>query len=164
MTTYFASCTNLNELKAEYRRLVMENHPDRGGDVRKMQEINAEHDRVFNILKDAQNRKAQDPSNNVQRTTETPEEFRNIVEALLNLDGVEVELCGSWLWIAGDTKQHKEELKKLGCRWSKTKVKWYWRHYEAGAHWSRGRATMDEIRTKYGSEFLKVSDRKMITA
>jgi hypothetical protein len=29
---------------------------------------------------------------------------------------------------------------------------WYWRHKEDGAHWSRGKKTMGEIRMKYGSQ------------
>ena len=28
---YFTNCKTLDELKAEYRRLAMANHPDRGG-------------------------------------------------------------------------------------------------------------------------------------
>ena len=41
---WFAACATLAEVQSLYRKLVMEHHPDRGGDVRKMQEINAEHD------------------------------------------------------------------------------------------------------------------------
>ena len=36
---YFESCKTLDELKAEYRRLAMANHPDRGGDVETMKQI-----------------------------------------------------------------------------------------------------------------------------
>ena len=41
---YFTNCKTLDELKAEYRRLAMANHPDRGGDVETMKQINADHD------------------------------------------------------------------------------------------------------------------------
>ena len=142
----------------------MENHPDRGGDVRVMQEINAEHDKLFNMLKNEQNAKAADPTSGVRETTEAPEEFRAVVEALLSLDGIEVELCGSWLWIAGDTRPHKDALKAAGCRWSASKKKWYWRHYEAGARWSRGRTTMGEIRAKYGSTLVTASKHEALPA
>ena len=47
---YFEKCQDLNELKSTYKKLAMENHPDMGGDVRAMQEINAEHDRMFLLL------------------------------------------------------------------------------------------------------------------
>ena len=48
---YFTKCTTLEELKAEYRRLAMLHHPDRGGDTEIMKEINREHDEIFEILK-----------------------------------------------------------------------------------------------------------------
>ena len=40
---YFTTCTTLDELKKEYRRLAMANHPDRGGDEATMKAINAEY-------------------------------------------------------------------------------------------------------------------------
>ena len=133
----------------------MKHHPDMGGDTRTMQEINAEHDRVFKIFKDRQNREAQDPTSETKPTTETPEEFRAIVEALLKIQGIEIELCGAWLWIGGDTYPVKDDLKAAGCLFSRSKKKWYWRHAEDGATWSRGKTSMAEIRSKYGSSWIK---------
>ena len=48
---YFAQCKNLEELKKEFRRLAMIHHPDRGGDVETMKEINNEYDMMFPVLK-----------------------------------------------------------------------------------------------------------------
>lgn len=146
--TYFQNCKTLDELKKQYRRLAMQYHPDRGGDTATMQRINAEHDALFEVLKKQHNASADE----YHQTTETAEEFRDIITALLNLDGLTVELCGSWLWIGGETKQHKEDLKKFGCRWSQNKQKWYWHHAEPGHKWHRGTASMGEIRRKYGSQ------------
>jgi curved DNA-binding protein CbpA len=42
---------SMEALKAEYRKLALENHPDKGGDVKIMQEINAEFETMFSILK-----------------------------------------------------------------------------------------------------------------
>lgn len=44
---YFENCHTLEDLKAEYRRLVKLHHPDCGGDTATMQAINDEHDRLF---------------------------------------------------------------------------------------------------------------------
>lgn len=145
---FFTDCKTLDELKKEYRRLAMLHHPDRGGDLETMKQINNEHDEMFELLKKKANANAQAG----KETTETPEEFRDIINTLLQMDGLNVELCGSWLWISGETKKHKEALKASGCRWSKSKVMWYWRHQEAGAKWHRGKCSIDEIRDKYGSE------------
>jgi hypothetical protein len=145
---YVANCHTLDELKKEYRRLTLLHHPDRGGDTATMQAINSEHDRIFEELKHRHNTQADEQ----HRTTETPEEFRAIIEALLKMDGLEVELCGSWLWIGGNTLAHKEALKAAGCRWSSNKKMWYWHHIEDGSHYRRGKHTMDQIRRKYGTQ------------
>lgn len=43
---YFANIKTLDELKAQYRRLAMQYHPDRGGSTEIMQQINAEYERL----------------------------------------------------------------------------------------------------------------------
>ena len=149
--TYFNNINNLDELKAAYRRLAMKNHPDHGGSVEIMQQINAEHDALFETLKKKHNASADE----YHQTTETPEEFREIIIKLIVIPGLDIELCGSWLWIGVNTREHKEELKAIGCRWSKNKKLWYWHHAEEGRKWRRGTYSMNEIRTKYGSQTFK---------
>ena len=84
---YFEKCNDLNELKAVYKKLALDNHPDMGGDVRVMQEINAEYDRMFLLLKAKQNTIANDDTTGkTRRTTEAPEEFRSVVSALLKIE------------------------------------------------------------------------------
>lgn len=155
---YFDGCKNLNDLKFAYKKLALLHHPDMGGDVRTMQAINGEYDRVFNVLKELQNTEAERPESRTKKTTEAPEEFRAVVAALLKLEGVEVELCGSWLWVSGNTFPHRAALKSAGCLFSGSKKRWYWRHAEDDCTWSRGTASMSQIRAKYGSEYLTASD------
>lgn len=155
MKKYFQNCRSLDELKKEYRRLTLINHPDRGGDVETMKQINIEYEQRHEELKNHWNATHDEE----HQTTETPEEFRDILEKLLKLDGLDIELCGSWLWIGGDTRRHKEELKAAGCRWSNNKKLWYWRHAEEGRRWHRGTCTIGEIRTKYGSQRFAAGER-----
>ena len=145
---YFANIKTLDELKAQYRRLAMQYHPDREGSTEIMQQINAEYERLHERLKAQHNAEADE----YHQTTETAAEFIEIISALIKLSGLVVELCGSWLWIGGETKAHKDELKAAGFRWSQNKSRWYWHHPEEGRKWRRGKATMDEIRRKYGSQ------------
>lgn len=49
--TYFNNCNKLDELKAEYRRLTLKYHPDVGGDVEIMKEINVEYEIRFEALR-----------------------------------------------------------------------------------------------------------------
>ncbi len=151
-TKYFGNVQNLDELKSAYRRAALANHPDRGGSEEAMKAINAEYTELFEVLKDAHNMRAENPDNHTRPTTEAPEEFIEIIEKLLHMGGLDVELCGSWLWIGGNTKANKDALKAAGCRWSNNKKLWYWHHAEEGSHWHRGNKTMGQIRSKYGSQ------------
>lgn len=148
---YFAACTTLDELKKEYRRLAMIHHPDHGGDTATMQAINGEYAEAFARLKNQHNAAADE----AHQTTETPEEFIAIISQLLRFPSLIVELCGSWLWITGETYAIKDQLKAAGCRWSSSKKAWYWHHPEEGHRWHKGTATMSDIRTKYGSQTYK---------
>lgn len=146
--TYFNNCSNLDELKKEYKRLAKLNHPDLGGSTETMQRINAEYEETFKILQ----KKHNETNDEHHQNTEAPDEFINIINELLKLDGLEIELCGRWLWISGNTREHKETLKALGCKWASKKLMWSWHHEEEGSIHYRGKRTIDEIREKYGSE------------
>ena len=67
-----------------------------------------------------------------------------------------VEICGSWVWIDGTSKddtEGRELLKSLKCTWSKDKQKWY----HKGADCVRGKAMpMDYIREKYGYQSVRM--------
>lgn len=52
MSKNFKNVISFENLKAQYRELLKANHPDNGGDVERMQEINVEYDALFKIWKD----------------------------------------------------------------------------------------------------------------
>ena len=143
----------LDDLKKAYRRLAMKHHPDVGGNTQDMQEINAEYDKLFAQLKTGYNAWAS--ANNRHTTEEQPDDFKRIIEILIKLDGLDIELCGSWLWIGGNTRKHKEALKAAGCQWCSKKKLWSWKPAGKRYHSYRGTKSMDQIRTKYGSQVIK---------
>lgn len=51
--------------------------------------------------------------------------FPEFVESVSNMSEVEFDIEGTWLWVSGDTKPHREELKRLGLRWAPKKKMWY---------------------------------------
>ena len=50
MNKYFENISTLEDLRIQYKELLKLHHPDNGGDLQIMQEINAEYDRMFKIL------------------------------------------------------------------------------------------------------------------
>ena len=65
---------------------------------------------------------------------------------------VEVELVGFWVWLSGDTKPYRAELKAAGYRWAPKKARWYFPTVPAR---SRGRMSMPEIRARHGSTWVR---------
>ncbi len=72
--------------------------------------------------------------------------------------GLTVELSGTWFWVSGDTKPHKETIKALQidgykCGFSKSKQLWY---FSPIGYRKRSRKTWskDEIDEKFDSKEL----------
>ena len=162
---WFHECDCIEELKAQFRKLAMAHHPDRGGRKEDMQEINGEYSRLFETLKDIHRSTREDGPRTytaTEKTTETPEEFIFIINELFKLDGLTVELTGRWIWIGGDTMKHKDRLKELGCKWSPKKKLWSFHHEDAAAMRYKGKKewSMDKIRTFWGSETIEKEEGK----
>lgn len=68
---WFNNPASLEELKAQYKRLALANHPDRGGRTEDMQEINAEFEMLFPVYRAKHNAESAQP------TTETAESSRD---------------------------------------------------------------------------------------
>ena len=49
MAKYFKNVKSFEDLKEQFKKLARENHPDAGGKVEVMQEINCEYDALFPI-------------------------------------------------------------------------------------------------------------------
>ena len=159
MTAYFNQCKTAESLKKAYRDIVKKLHPDKGGKKEDFQNMQAEYSAAWERLKDIHQDK--DGKEYTKATDETACEFMEIIEKLIKLDGVEIEICGSWIWCSGDTKPHKEIFKNLKFRWSVKKMAWYF-HREPYRKRSRRELSLDEIRNMYGSKkFEKKEDERL---
>lgn len=84
--------------------------------------------------------------------------LREKIEAALNM-GLTVELMGLWVWVTGDTKPHKEELKAAGFKWAPKKETQPW--YFAGVPtFNRKPQSLDAIRNAYGSMQFNKEEQK----
>lgn len=147
--TYFTNIQTLEELRKEYKRLVKENHPDNGGSEEAIKVINVEYEISFHILE-----KTDTASSNKFNIRED-EMLRAIINAIVNLN-IEIEICGSWIWVSGNTYSCKDELKSNGFHWASKKKMWYWHDPQEQTR-SNGKTSMNDIREKYGSQVVRTA-------
>ena len=145
------------ELKKEYRELAKKNHPDMGGNESDMMEINSQFDELVKILP---NVNAQGGEYHSQKQ-EIGKEFRDAIMTIIHCMGIEIEICGSWIWVTGNTIIHKEILKKAGYQFSSKKIAWYW-HNEGYRKTTNKSYTLNDIRTFWGSEKIETEKQPII--
>lgn len=158
---FFQGCSTLDEVKALYKKLALEHHPDRGGDTSIMQAINAEYAFASaRILKGA-NLSEEETEQQIRFS----EEYRRVIEQIAHLSGITIELVGLWIWVTGNTYPHRAEMKAAGLFFASKKQAWYYRSEDL-KELRGGKKSLDEIRSKYGSEVIssKSTAFKAITA
>lgn len=158
MKKFFAGINTLDSLKAEYKRLVKENHPDLGGDEATMKAINNQYAEAVEYIK-----LHGEQAEQAKASKEVPEEFVRVINAIITRAGLVVELVGSWIWVTGSTYENRDALKAAGYRFASKKRAWYWHNPEDG--FTRGgKKTLDEIKHKYGSTVITAANRQQAIA
>lgn len=69
MKKYFKNVKSYEDLKSQYKTLLKENHPDNGGDLEAMKEINVEYDALFQIWKNRKETETGAPVNETADST-----------------------------------------------------------------------------------------------
>ena len=149
---YFGGCKNIKELKKEYKRLAFENHPDRGGDTETMKSINAEYEKALEILKVA-------GCNEDKQNTEVAGDFIDIINKIINLEGITIDIMGDWIWVKGNTYPHRETLKANGFYFASKKKAWY---YKPVGYVKKGNReySYSEIESMFGKVEVKGAGKK----
>ena len=149
---YFNNVRTLEELRRQYKELLKKHHLDNPqGSTAATQEINAEYDRLFRLLKD----KHENNSDNITHKEseysknmydwENDRSLREILQKIINFDGIEIEIVGAWIWLSGNTYSYKKELKEIGFKWASAKKQWHF-HAEIFRKKSHKQLSMDEDR------------------
>lgn len=146
---YFTNCTTAEEVKKTFHKLAMKMHPDNGGNAQEFVEMKQEFEKAFESLKNThKNAKGETYT---KESTENAGEFAEMIEKLIHIVGIKVEICGSWLWVSGDTKSCKDLLKEMHFHWSKNKSSWYF-HFEPYRKRNNNKYSLDDIRNMFGSQ------------
>lgn len=138
------------DIKAAYRKACSLYHPDRNPAGQEMMKL---VNKAYAMLKDF--------SGDIKGQHE--QRYGDALNAALNAIihlGLEIEVCGSWAWVGGNTKPHCTVLKAAGYKWSPKKVRWYFRPDKKKSY-SRGTWSMDRIREAYNSQGVRYKQRQL---
>ncbi|EKN3891436.1 J domain-containing protein [Yersinia enterocolitica] len=136
------------DIKTAYKKLALKYHPDRnplGSEL--MKAVNTAFDFLMANIDKVNQFQSEDESAHYNYG----EELEKVLNVLSGLAGVIYEVIGNWVWISGETREHKEALKEMGCKWAAKKKQWFYRPEEHRSRFNRKEHSIDEIREMYGT-------------
>ena len=145
----FKGVEGINEAKKIYKKLAKKLHPDVGGSEEEFKILNS----VYTDLIEHKIYFSNDFKIDV--------ELEKIISLILHFENITIELVGSWVWVSGDTREIKEKLKELGFKWASKKKMWFYGEMKGRNPQEK---SMEEIKSKYGSETLKTKEKKSIAS
>ena len=155
---YFQFLDTVEAVKTRYRELAMQHHPDKGGELATMQEINNQYHAAL---------KALDGQTQEERTytykADIEQELMDKLQELLKLRSLEIALIGYWIWVTGDTKPNKDALKAAGLQWHSKRKCWYYKP----AGWKKGKRSsksLEELAGKYGYRHFETAEEERVPA
>ena len=156
---YFEDAKTIEEARTLYKKLSMENHPDRGGETETMQEINNQFDFFLSNFIEIK-------VNEYNETTDfadiDSQPFSDILKKIIHFN-IDIEIIGHWIYAFNSFKE-KDELSKLGFWFSRKHKAWIY----SGTKkiYVRSKNTTSDNRDKWGSESVrnKDEDQKQISA
>lgn len=145
---YFETIQTLEDLKKAYRKLIFKLHPDKGGSEEEFKTMKSEYDVMFVKL--------QKGSTNSKEKNENIDQYKDLIEQLIHFPNLDIDIVGTWVWVSGETKPIKEDLKKVGFHYSGKHYKWFYNGEEQKVN-RRNKKTYDQIKEEYGCTSYKSS-------
>jgi len=144
-------------LKKAYVKASFKYHPDRNpAGLEMMKAVNAAYAVLKNLPDD-------DKHTDGTAGEDYGETLNAALNAVIHMEGVNIEICGNWVWLSGNTKPHKDAIKAAGYFWASKKMMWYFRPAEWKSK-ARGAWDMDKIRETHGSSAVQNRSRDKIEA
>lgn len=151
---YFQNVNSVEQLKKQYKALCKKYHPDLNKDTDTndiMKAINAEYSALFERYKDIHENADGETYTARESTTEQSEDFINIINSIINFN-IDIEIIGSWVWCF-NSYEYREQLKKLGFKYSAKRKAWVWHSGEYKRR--KSNMALDAIREKYGCDKIR---------
>lgn len=154
----FATCKTIKDVKATFKRLCKELHPDNGGSEEAFKEMMNEYKKAFDLYKNMHLNA--EGKTYEKATSETAEQFADVITKIIHFDDLTIEIIGSWVWVSGNTFEYRDLLKELGYSYSKSKKAWYYTSSQRSHR--KGHYTMKQLRDRFGCEEVETQEQQRI--
>lgn len=161
---YFKNIETLEELKKAYKKLALKLHPDVNKDqdtTEQFKEMQNEYEIIFEQVKN-KHKNAQGTIYE-KATEETMNEFKDIINSIIGFKDCTIDIIGSWVWVAGNTKEYKDILKGLKFRWIKSKSAWAF-HKEPFRKRTKKEYSINDLKEMFGSVSIKIEEKEALNA
>ena len=161
MIRYFADCKTLDQGKKRYRKLLLELHPDSGGDEEKCKDLIRQFEMflrraVYNVVAEEQYKSTGRRYNPFEN--EMDDLWYSQLETVMILN-VRVEVIGSWIWVFDSSPMDAITLSYYNFTHSKKHNGWFWANWNKGPYnynfKQRKNFTMSELKNLWGWESKK---------
>lgn len=144
----FKGIEGINEAKKIYKQLAKRLHPDVGGSDELFKMLNSIYTNII--------------ENKIYFTNEFKFdlEIEKIISQILHYENIVIEVVGSWIWLTGETKSIKDELKELNFKWASKKKMWFYGEMKGR---NPKEKSMEDIKSKYGCETVKSKGKTKIS-
>lgn len=160
--------STIQDVRSHFREYCIEFHPDKHLEnkelwTNKFQAMYTEYEKFLIIFIPSENEKERKEKGDNAKAYDLDSEgdLANTIADLMKYAGLIIEICGSWLWLTGNTYSIKDDIKNLGFRWQGKKQSWYFAGYEFEPHRAKT-MTMEHIRNKYGSKTIETEEANVI--
>lgn len=143
------------DLKAARAAFAKQYHPDVNPDGLEMMKLgNAAFDMLIQNL-ELVAREFATFTKDADEYDSIPAAIMEKFAAIRRAHGLIVELCGTWLWVSGATKENKDMMKAEGFRWCSKKMMWSWHPDTYRKLSRRGAWDISEIRETFGTQRME---------
>jgi hypothetical protein len=158
MNIFGLTVLTAESLKKAYRTACAKYHPDRNpAGLEMMKAVNVAYDTLKGLPDDT------DKTDGTGDSFFFGDKLNDAINAALAMEGVNIEVCGNWVWLSGNTKPHKDAIKAAGFWWASKKSMWYFRPAEWKSS-SRGTWDIEKIRDTHGSVNVARKEREKLEA
>jgi DNA repair exonuclease SbcCD ATPase subunit len=158
---FFKNIASLEELKKAYKKFTKWLHPD-VSDYENADEafkaLQKQYEQAEKLIAQGKTVEAE------QINVDISEFLKNAINNISHLEGIEIKIKGTWVWVAGVEREntaYHDVLKANGFRFGGKALEWYLADETAGAKKRRGRGySADQITEKFGEVKVKEGFKK----